>query len=189
MRLFDLIAGLILVASALVGLARGATREVTTLIAFVLSALIAVVGLPFVSPIMRQAIRIGWIANTAAVLLLFVFSYIVLRLMGGVLTRRVQKTAGLSGIDRILGLFIGLVRGLVVIGGFALLLNAATPMQRRPAWLTQARLYPVAETVGDGLRAIAPRHIKSAPGVSPDADLPRPRKTRDSLDVQVEPPR
>jgi len=194
MTLFDLIAGLVLVASSLIGLARGATREVTTVVAFAVAVAFAVLGLHFVSPIMRQAIHTAWIANTAGVLLLFVFAYTLVRLAGGALTRRVQQTAGLSGLDRILGLGIGLVRGLVVIGGFALLMNAVTP-DPRPDWLTRAKLYPVANMVGDGLRAFAPKSLKAVHDVGAAANAasdhspsagdqgysPRQRKALDTL--------
>jgi membrane protein required for colicin V production len=195
--LFDLIAGLILLASALVGLARGATREVTTVVAFVVAVMFAVLGLRFVSPIMQQAIHIVWMANTAGVLLLFLFAYVVLRLAGGALSRRVQQTAGLSGFDRVLGLLVGVVRGLVVIGGFALLLNAIMP-EPRPDWLTKARLYPVAQMVGNGLRAFAPKNLRAvgetagpeaskSPGdQTPGHDKGYSRRDRKSLDVMVE---
>ena len=196
MTLFDLIAGLVLIASALVGFARGATREVTTVVAFVLAVAFAAIGVRFVSPIMQQAIHIPWMANTAAVLLLFIFAYVVLRLAAGGLSRRVQQTAGLSGLDRILGLVIGLVRGLLVIGGFALLLNAVTP-EPRPDWLTRAKLYPVAKAVGDGLRAFAPKNLKAvrdaagrvgsgADGSPPGGDRGYSQRQRKSLDALVE---
>jgi membrane protein required for colicin V production len=196
MTLFDLIAGLVLIASALVGFARGATREVTTVVAFVLAVAFAAIGVRFVSPIMQQAIHIPWMANTAAVLLLFIFAYVVLRLAAGGLSRRVQQTAGLSGLDRILGLVIGLVRGLLVIGGFALLLNAVTP-EPRPDWLTRAKLYPVAKAVGDGLRAFAPKNLKAVRdaagrvgagtgGSPPGGDRGYSQRQRKSLDALVE---
>jgi membrane protein required for colicin V production len=193
--LFDLIAGLVLLASALVGLARGATREVTTVIAFAIAVVLAVLGWRFVSPIVQQAIHIVWIANTAAILLIFLFVYVVLRLGAGALTRRVQQTAGLSGFDRILGLLIGAVRGLVVIGAFALLLNAITP-DPKPDWMTKARLYPVAMAVGDGLREFAPKTFRGGhevagatqgPGQWPSGHDPGySRRVRKSLDVLVE---
>jgi membrane protein required for colicin V production len=194
MTLFDLIAGLVLLASALIGFARGATREVTTVVAFVLAVAFATIGVRFVSPIMQQAIHIVWMANTAAVLLLFIFAYVVLRLAAGGLSRRVQQTAGLSGLDRVLGLVIGLVRGLVVIGGFALLLSAVTP-EPRPDWLTRAKLYPVAKAVGDGLRAFAPKNLKAVRdaaggagtgGSPPGGDRGYSQRQRKSLDALVE---
>src|SRR5665213_2401451 len=166
MSLFDYIAGAVLLVSGLIGFARGATREVTTVIAFVLAAIVAVFALRFTGPIARHAIHTAWIANTAAILILFILAYIVLRMIGGALTRTVRQTA-LSGLDRGLGFAIGLVRGLVVIGVFALLINAATPPERMPAWITGARIYPLAEAAGAVLRTFAPRGLKVAHDVAP----------------------
>ncbi|MHB8529530.1 MAG: CvpA family protein [Caulobacteraceae bacterium] len=167
MTLFDLVAGLILAVSGIAGLVRGFTREVTTVAAFILAAVIAFLGLRFTAPIVGQAIRIVWLAEAAALLIGFVFVYILFRLAAGALTRRVQQTAALSGPDRVLGLIAGLVRGLVVIGAFALVVNAATPVERRPAWITQAKLYPLADTVGGAMARLTPRRVafgKHAPG-------------------------
>ncbi len=55
--LFDLGAGLILLVSGIVGFVRGATREVTTVVAFVLAAVLSVLALRFTGPIARHAIH------------------------------------------------------------------------------------------------------------------------------------
>lgn len=166
MTLFDVVAGLVLLASGLIAFIRGATREVTTVLAFIAAIVIAVFGLRFTGPIARHAIHTAWIANTVAVLVLFVFAYIVLRVMGGALTRRVRQTA-LSGLDRLLGLGIGLVRGAVVVGALTLLINAATPPERMPAWISKAKLYPAASGVAALLRAFAPEGLRMAHTVEP----------------------
>jgi len=207
MTAFDFVAGAILLVSGLVGLARGATREVTMVIALVLAALIAVFGLRFTAPIAHHFIATVWMANVAAILVLFIIAYVILRAIGGVLTRGVRATA-LSGADRALGFAIGLVRGLVVLGAFVLFIHAATPPERVPAWLKDARLYPLADAAGDALRSVAPRGFRLAKDMAPtvaDAvvepstqqnapgDPPRhghPRgytaAQRNALDVQVE---
>lgn len=166
MSLFDIIAGLVLILSALLGLARGATREVTTVIAFLLAAVISVFGLRFTGPIAQHMVATPWMANIAAIVVLFVAAYTVLRLIGGVLTRGVQQTA-LSGLDRGLGGGIGLARGLIAVGAFVLLINAAIPPERMPDWITGARLYPIANASAGLLRAFAPQGWKLASGVAP----------------------
>lgn len=166
MTLFDIVTGLTLAISGAIGFARGATREVTTVIALVLAALSAVFGLRFASPVALHFVATPWMANIAALLTVFISVYVVLRLIGGGLTRGVKNTM-LSGPDRVLGLGIGLVRGLVAIGAFILLIGAATPPERMPAWITGARLYPLADAAGGLLRAFAPRGWKLASGVAP----------------------
>jgi membrane protein required for colicin V production len=163
---FDYGAGLLLLASGLIGLARGATREITTVVALLLGAILAIFSLRVTGPMARQMIHTAWLANTAALLVMFVLCYLSLRLMGGALTRGVQET-GLSGLDRLLGLGIGLVRAVVLMGAFALLLDAATPPERMPMWITTARLYPLAAAAGGALRAFGPEGMKVARDVAP----------------------
>ena len=166
MTLFDVVAGLVLLASGLIAFIRGATREVTTVLAFIAAVFVAVFGLRFTAPIARHAIHTAWIANSVAVLVLFVAAYIVFRVIGGALTQKVRQTA-LSGLDRLLGLGIGLVRGAVIVGAFTLLINAATPPERMPAWISKAKLYPAASGVASLLRAVAPEGLRMAHTVEP----------------------
>ncbi|MDB5467361.1 MAG: colicin production protein, partial [Phenylobacterium sp.] len=63
---FDLIALLILAVSGLIGFARGAMRELTTVIAFVLAVAIALLALRFTGPIARHWLHPAWIGNVAA---------------------------------------------------------------------------------------------------------------------------
>ncbi len=163
---FDVAAGLLLLVSGAMGLLRGATREVTTVAALVLAAVGSVFALRVTGPIARRMIDTAWLANTAAILVIFILVYIILRLGGGALTQSVRQT-GLSGLDRMLGLGIGVVRALVVLGAFALVLNAATPPERMPAWISDARLYPLASAAGESLRAFAPKGLKVARDVAP----------------------
>jgi membrane protein required for colicin V production len=192
MTLFDGIAGSILVISALFGLARGATREVTTLLALILSLFIAAFAARFVAPLLAHMIHISWMAHAVAMLLIFVASYAVLRTLGGLLTSGVRK-AGLSGMDRVLGLGVGLGRGLLVMGLMGLLIAAAIPTQRLPGWISRAKLYPLAQSAGAVLRAAAPRGAKMthelAPMLAEAGPDPAPQSARHghALAVVVEP--
>ncbi|MEO8812423.1 MAG: CvpA family protein [Caulobacteraceae bacterium] len=207
MNAFDAIAGLVVLVSGLVGFVRGATREVTTAVAFAAAALIAIFSLRFTGPIARQVIHTPWLARTAAVLILFVAAYLLFRTVGGALTQSVRQTA-LSGFDRTLGAGLGVVRGLVVIGGLLLLFEAATPPERMPPWMTGARVYPLAAGAAGALRALAPQGMRAAGVVGPavveavEGDAPltgegvvgSPARTpsgearRRALDVTVEKP-
>jgi hypothetical protein len=105
---FDFVAILILGVSALVGFVRGATRELMTVIAFLLAIMISVFGLRFTGPIFRHAIHTPWLANAAAILVVFIAAYIVIKVLGSALTRRIHNTRAL-GTAR--GVQSGLQRG------------------------------------------------------------------------------
>jgi membrane protein required for colicin V production len=105
-------------------------------------------------------------AKAAALLVTFILVYIALRMVGGALTRGVRQTS-LSGLDRLLGLGVGVVRALVALGGFMLVIDAAMPPERMPAWITGAKLYPLASAAGGALRTFAPQGLKVARDVAP----------------------
>ena len=159
MTVFDVLAGLTLLVSTVAGLVRGAARELTTLAALVFAALIAVFALRFTGPLASRSIHPGWLAASAAMLVTFVLVYGGVRLAGERVSRSLRRTS-LSGLDRLLGLGLGLARGVVVLGGCTLLLQAATPAERMPAWLTGSRLYPLSAAAADALRAVGPRGLR-----------------------------
>jgi membrane protein required for colicin V production len=76
----------------------------------------------------------------AGYMLCFLAVLLAVGLLGWAL-RLLVKSVGLSGVDRALGLAVGLVRGGFVACVIVLLLGFTT-MPRQPAW-TQSRLLPV----------------------------------------------
>lgn len=188
MLAFDWAAGGLLAASAAIGLARGATREVTSIVALVAAAILAIAAGRFGDPVFHRLIHPGWLAKPAGMAVVFLVVYVILRLIGGALTRGV-KDSGLSGLDRVLGLTLGLGRGLAALGALTLLLGAFVPPGRTPAWIDRARLYPLALGAGATLRAAVPHALSMARlDVSPAQATPASRARSHSLSV-VEDPR
>ena len=167
MTLFDFIAILIILVSCVVGFIRGAAREVIAVVAFVAAVAVAVLALHFSGPIARRAIHPNVLANSVAILVVFILAYILLKVLGSGLARRVQNTEALGGVDRMVGLAFGLVRALVVLGVFYLAFNAATPAERVPPWIKDAKLYPLAAASDHVLMALAPEGSAVAGKVAP----------------------
>ncbi len=156
MTQFDLIAILVLGASGLIGFARGALRELTTVIAFVLAVVIALLSLRLTGGFARHLIHPAWAANLTALIVGFLVSYMAIRLIGAVITRSVHEVHVLGGIDRVAGLGIGLIRGFVLLGLFQMVFAAATPRERMPHWISDAVLYPAASASAKALKALEP---------------------------------
>jgi membrane protein required for colicin V production len=165
--LFDFIAIGILLVSGLIGFVRGAAREVITVAAFVLAVVLALVALRLSGPIARHAIHPAVLANAIAFLAVFALAYVLLRVTGSLLVRRIQQTEALGTVDRTIGVGFGLVRALVVLGVFYLAFNAATPADRVPQWIKAAKLYPVADASGHMLMKLEPEGSKVAGKVAP----------------------
>jgi membrane protein required for colicin V production len=165
--LFDLVVLGLLILSGLVGFIRGATRELITVIAFVLGALAAVFALRFTGPIARDAIDPEWAGNAVAIVIVFLIVYILLRVLGAGVTRRIHQTSALGSIDRAAGVGVGLIRALVLIGVFHLVFHAATPPERLPRWMTDAASYPLSGAAAGALRVVARQGAESADGLAP----------------------
>lgn len=167
MSQFDLIVVLLLSVSGLIGCLRGATREVMTVLAFLLAVVIAVFSLRFCGPIVRLWVHTGWIANVLAGLLVFVTVYLLVRILGARLVHNVRHLDHLSLLDRVVGLGFGLIRGLVLLGVFQLAFHAATPAERMPSWIADSKLYPLAADCGRALRLLAPQGSAVASKLAP----------------------
>lgn len=170
MTQFDFIVLALLLISAAVGFARGAVREIAALVALIGAALLAIFGLPLSAPVVREVVRPDWLGTAAALILVFGTAYVVLRLIGAALARKVQRTDVLGALDRSVGLAIGLARGLLVLGALFLMFNAATPQDLRPRWITGATTWPLANNMGRLLEAMAPQGLDIAERLRPAFD-------------------
>ena len=167
---FDLIVlGLLLISGA-VGFARGAVREVAALFALIAAGFLAVFGLPVSAPLVREVVRPDWLGAVVALILVFAVTYLVLRLIGAGLAKRVQATDVAGALDRSVGLLIGLARGLLVLGALFLMFNAATPEDIRPRWMTEAVTWPLAGEMGELIAGLAPRGMDIAAALGPAFD-------------------
>lgn len=184
---FDVIAILVILASAAAGWVRGGTREIITLLSFVLAAFIALVALPLTAPLGRALVNPDWAGTIAAAVASFLLIYFGIRIFGSVLSKRAQAHPQLGGIDRFLGVFVGAARSLVLLGAIHLVVVAAMPGERTPRWLSEATLRPVTAAaarliqivlpgIGRGADALAPVVTSSVnEGFSGEEALPSPQ--------------
>jgi membrane protein required for colicin V production len=167
---FDFIVAALLLISAAVGFARGAPREKAAHVAQVGAGAFAVFGLPVFAPMMRHVVHPDWLATVATLISVFVVTYIVMRLIGGAFARQLQQSSFIGTLDRSVGLFIGLARGLIVLGALNLMFNAATPPDLKPKWITGATTWPLAQNMGRALKALAPKGLDIAGRLKPAFD-------------------
>ncbi len=167
LTLFDVLAGLLLIISALTAFMRGATKELTGMLAFIIAALIAVFALRFSAPVLRGMMNPDWAAVTAALLIVFVIVFLILKIIAGQITRGVQRAGALGTVDRVIGAGFGLIRALIILGAFTLLVQMAGGEAGPPKWVSEARLYPLTSAAGKVLKAFAPSAFAAAGKVAP----------------------
>jgi len=170
--MFDLIVISVLVVSALIGMVRGAVKELITVAAFVLAAVLTIFTLALTSPIGRRLIDPDWLGTVTVIVLVFLASYVVLRLLGGVLTSRVRSVDTVGFLDRVVGVGFGLIRAMVVLGVFNLAFHIATPPERAPVWVIGSRSYPLTEMAGQTLQVVFQKGAMVFGEVSPTFQNP-----------------
>ncbi len=161
MSKFDLLVLAIFAVSILIGVFRGAVREITGFGAFFFAAVVAVLTLHVTTAIGAHFIHQHWEAKAAALIVTFGLAYLLARMVGGAVARSVRGSI-LSGPDRAAGFAFGAARGWVLVGLTAIAAEAIAPADREAGWLATSRTYPLAHAAAGSIRAIAPSGLHLA---------------------------
>ncbi len=167
MNWVDLVVLGVVAVSGLIGLLRGAVREVLGVGAWVLAALAASpYGLfPTVAPIARSYLNETSVADAVAFGAVFLIVLAVLLLLIGWISRRVQGSV-LGGLDRTLGVLFGLVRGGVLLAAAYIILGyAVSKAEDWPTPVLDARSLPLIHSAAAQLVGHLPEGYQ--PGVVP----------------------
>lgn len=140
---YDVFIIVIVLASASIGFVRGGAKEIVTLFSFLVSALVALLIFPVTGPLGRDLVDPDWMGSAAAVVVVFLVVYFGVRFLGAWISQRLHHGGALNWIDRAGGTAFGIARALLVVGVVHLIFYAATPPERVPGWLRDAKLYPV----------------------------------------------
>lgn len=146
--------------SVVIGIARGATRELMSLVSWFGSALLTVLLFPHVKEIARNNISHGLIADFITACVLFVLFLTLLSVLNYACSNFVKKSA-FSGVDRFLGGIFGLIRGilLVAVVDIAICQWFVTGSQE-PEWLQASRLRPQIMKISNCVILLLPESIQ-----------------------------
>jgi len=142
---------LILLGSTLIGAFRGLVREVVS-VAFWILAIWASwkfgsIVAPHLSGLLADPNVAPWVGRLVILVFVLLLGWAV-----GMLLSYFASGIGLGGLDRVLGLVFGLVRGVVLVG--LLIIAGELLHMNHDAWWTRSLLVPYGETIGDWLRAM-----------------------------------
>lgn len=139
--------------SAILALARGFVRELMTLLTWGGAALTAIWLWAPVREIVANAVSQSLVVDAITLVLAFLVPLIIYKLIASMVVRGVDDSV-LSGVDRLLGLVFGAVRGVLVVAVIYLIAIRLVPAEDHPDWVTRAWLLPQVQTaalVVDGL--------------------------------------
>ncbi len=141
----------VLVFSSIAGLMRGLLREVISLITWIAAVWIAWTYSSSLEPYLGGALSDASVRPWAARTIIFVAVLLVGAAIGALIGHFVRLSL-FSGVDRLLGLMFGLLRGVVALGVLAMLAHALR-LQDEP-WYRSSLLVPYAEQSGNVLRGL-----------------------------------
>ncbi len=152
------IAGTVLV-SALIGIARGLTREVLSLISWAGAGIATFLVLPLAQHIARQQIANPMIADAVTAVAVFIIFLIIFSLISHFLSSMVRQSA-LGGIDRSLGFGFGIVRGIFLICLIEIAMGCFVTRSQQPQSLRESRFSPLIYQGSDFIFQLLPSSMK-----------------------------
>jgi len=151
----DLVIASVILVSAVYAALRGLLRETLSLFSWALAAYLTLRVFPSFRPMSREYISPDWLADIAVIIGAFIIILIPLSYVSFRFTETVKQTE-IGPVDRALGFVFGIGRGLVVVSLAYIVFSVLVPLQNHPAWLTQARLFPVVQNTTDVLLSLVP---------------------------------
>ena len=148
------------VVSGLLAMVRGFSREVLSIVSWVVAAIAAFMFYRQATPFVQQYVESDLVASLVAaaaifLLALIVVTYITMRIADFIIDSRIGP------LDRTLGFLFGVARGGLLMVVALLFFNWLVPAERTPEWVADAKSRPLLEEVGDMLVDALPEDPES----------------------------
>ena len=157
MSALDIFVFLLLIGGAAIGFVRGFVHEVISLLAWIVAiAMLKLFHTQLWTGLTGQFGSTPAAAAVVAFALLFIPSFLIVKLLARSIGGKTRRSPVIGPIDRILGGGFGLLKGLLGATLFFLLANLATdmvygPQAERPEWMTKSRTFPLLNASGRGI--------------------------------------
>ena len=168
MTALDVFVFLLLIGGAAIGFVRGFVHEVISLFAWV----VAIAMLKLFHTQLWTGLQNSFHTSPAsgaviAFALLFIPSFLLVKLLARSIGGRTRRHAFLGPVDRALGAGFGALKGLLGVTLFFLLANLATdmvygPQADRPDWMRNSRTFPLLNASGRAIVDFVETRRKSA---------------------------
>ena len=153
--LLDVLLLVVMLISGLLAMIRGFMREVLSIAAWGIAALVTLWAFPRVTPLAQSYFSSETVAKGIAIgsvflVTLLIVSIITVRISDMVLDSKV------GALDRTLGFLFGLGRGLIIVVVAYLFFDWLVPDRSQPTWVSDAKSKIVLKSTGDWLKGMLP---------------------------------
>lgn len=155
--LLDLMLLVVMLISGLLAMIRGFMREVLSIAAWLIAAIVTLWAYPRLLPMAQhyfshKMVAIGITVGVVFLVTLLVVSILTVKVSDMVLDSRV------GALDRTLGFLFGLGRGLIIVVVAFIFFSWLVPGPRQPSWVRDAKSRVVLESTGEWLKSLLPEH-------------------------------
>ena len=145
--------------SGLLAMVRGFSREVLSIVSWVVAAIAAFTFYRQLTPFVQQYIATETVASLVAAAVIFlvtliVVTFITMRIADAIIDSRIGP------LDRTLGLLFGIARGVLLMVVAMVLFNLLVKEDRQPEWVTAAKSRPLLENLGAALSDALPENLE-----------------------------
>jgi membrane protein required for colicin V production len=141
--------------SILVGVLRGFVREALSLASWVLAFVLSLRYAPMVADALQSSIQTPSVRTVAAYAVVFLAVLLVGALLTWAITTLV-KSAGLGGVDRMLGAGLGLIRGVLI--SIVVVMLVANSAAKDESWWHRSLFVPRLEPLAADLQGLIPEN-------------------------------
>ena len=130
----------IMLTSAMIGLLRGFTREVFSIIGWIVAIYTAIYALPLLQPIIQPYISPKWMITTLILVVTFMITIFLIAYVTNKFVRTLRNHH-IGMLDYTLGGIFGFIRGGFVIIFIYFILELIIPVTQQPVWIVEAYLW------------------------------------------------
>ncbi len=142
--------------SALVGIARGMTKELLSLAGWILAAVAVFYMTPLLDPVMQKYIASKVLASVVSgMIILIVFCVVWILTVDKIAS--VIRSSKLSALDRVLGFAFGMVRGIIIVILIAMMLTTLIPEESKKGVFAESKYFNEASECAEPLMAMIPQ--------------------------------
>jgi membrane protein required for colicin V production len=142
--------------SALVGVARGMTKEMLSLAGWVLAAAAVFYMVPLLDPVMQKYIASKILASVVSGMLILIIFCVVWILTVDKIASAVRSSK-LSALDRVLGFVFGTARGIIIVILIAMMLTTLIPEESKKGVFAESKYFKEAAECAEPLMAMVPQ--------------------------------
>ncbi len=152
----DVIFLIIIGISSLVGIARGMTKELLSLVGWILAAAALFYLVPLLNPFTEKYIASKLLSNLVTGMgVLIVFSIIWVLTVDKLAS--LIRSSKLSALDRLFGFVFGMARGAIIIILLALMFSTLIPAETQKGAFAESKIYQQAAACVEPLKAMVPQ--------------------------------